>query len=68
MLGFVGSGSYLRNLGKLGSLPSVKMHEERALIADSYPGWHETRKFTVQVRSTVVASKDRLLNSDESGA
>ncbi|CAE7528917.1 HERC4 [Symbiodinium pilosum] len=31
---------------------------ERALIADSYPGWHETRKFTVQVRSTVVASKD----------
>ena len=32
--------------------------EERALIVDSYPGWHETQKFTSQVRSSVVASKD----------
>ena len=32
--------------------------QERAFIVDSYPGWHETRKFTMQVRSTILAAKD----------
>mmetsp|Transcript_15828 Transcript_15828/g.29776 ORF Transcript_15828/g.29776 Transcript_15828/m.29776 type:complete len:553 (-) Transcript_15828:98-1756(-) len=32
--------------------------KERALIVDSYPGWSETRKFTMQVRSSVIAAKD----------
>ena len=30
---------------------------ERAAVVDSYPGWYETQKFTMQVRSTLVASK-----------
>jgi len=34
----------------------------RALMVDSYPGWHDTQKFSSQVRSSVVASKD--LDSD----
>ena len=40
-------------------LPRIlQIIEERALIVDSYPGWHETQKFTSQVRSSVVASQD----------
>ena len=30
---------------------------ERAAVVDSYPGWYETQKFTMQVRSNLLASK-----------
>ena len=30
---------------------------QRASMSDNYPGWHATQKFTMQVRSSVLASK-----------
>eukprot|EP00437_Effrenium_voratum_P049192 CAMPEP_0181541344 /NCGR_PEP_ID=MMETSP1110-20121109/77354_1 /TAXON_ID=174948 /ORGANISM="Symbiodinium sp., Strain CCMP421" /LENGTH=522 /DNA_ID=CAMNT_0023673015 /DNA_START=142 /DNA_END=1710 /DNA_ORIENTATION=- len=31
--------------------------DERAAVVESYPGWHDTQKFTMQVRSSVVAAQ-----------
>mmetsp|Transcript_55112 Transcript_55112/g.98353 ORF Transcript_55112/g.98353 Transcript_55112/m.98353 type:complete len:557 (-) Transcript_55112:31-1701(-) len=39
------------------NVTSTSVAAERSQIVSSYPGWHETRKFTQQVRSTVVASQ-----------
>jgi len=36
---------------------ALTVAEERAAVVDSYPGWYETQKFTMQVRSTLLASK-----------
>ncbi|CAE7257061.1 HERC4 [Symbiodinium sp. CCMP2592] len=41
---------------------AATVSNDRAQIVDGYPGWHDTQKFTSQVRSSVVASKD--LDSD----
>ncbi|CAE7596208.1 HERC4 [Symbiodinium natans] len=40
------------------NLSATTVSKERALIVESYPGWHETQKFTMQVRGSVLASKD----------
>ena len=36
---------------------AASVASERAAIAETYPGWYETQKFTMQVRSNLVASK-----------
>lgn len=36
---------------------ATSVSKERDLIVESYPGWQETRKFTMQVRSSMVADK-----------
>ncbi|CAE7898583.1 unnamed protein product [Symbiodinium microadriaticum] len=36
---------------------ATSISKERDLIVESYPGWQETRKFTMQVRSSMVADK-----------
>jgi len=41
---------------------AATVSNDRAQVVDGYPGWHNTQKFTSQVRSSVVASKD--LDSD----
>ncbi|CAE7242917.1 unnamed protein product, partial [Symbiodinium pilosum] len=41
---------------------ATSISRERDIIADSYPGWQETREFTLQVRSSVLASKGSDVN------
>eukprot|EP00439_Symbiodinium_sp_Y106_P008311 s6350_g1.t1 len=36
---------------------ATSVSKERDMIVESYPGWQETRKFTMQVRSSMVAEK-----------
>merc|ERR1719230_1135667 len=40
-----------------GSISSAEVAAQLAAVASDYPGWHDTQKFTQQVRTTVVASK-----------
>jgi len=36
---------------------ALTVAEERAAVVEAYPGWYETQKFTMQVRSNLLASK-----------
>jgi len=40
-----------------GSISSAEVAAQLAAVASDYPGWHDTQKFTQQVRTSVVASK-----------
>ena len=36
---------------------ALTVAEERSAVVEAYPGWYETQKFTMQVRSNLLASK-----------
>ena len=38
-------------------LTAASVISERAKVVEAYPGWHATQKFSMQVRSSVLASK-----------
>ncbi|CAJ1404769.1 unnamed protein product [Effrenium voratum] len=39
------------------NITASSVADERAAVVESYPGWHDTQKFTMQVRSSVVAAE-----------